>query len=122
MCCVAGVGVITGVGVFSTVGVCGFRFVANLTCFARVTIFFLGRKDRRNVILGVAVDGPAYYPVSLAYVMAIYLSNISSSSSMTSGSFSRSNSSGTVILSSGGAIITVCVGYPTIALPFSARV
>jgi hypothetical protein len=41
---------------------------------------------------------------------------------MTSGSFSRSNSSGTVILSSGGAIITVGVGYPTIALPFSARV
>jgi hypothetical protein len=33
-----------------------------------------------------------------------------------------SNSSGTVILSSGGAIIIVCVGYPTIALPFSARV
>jgi hypothetical protein len=66
MCCVAGVGVITGVGVFSTVGVCGIRFVANLTCFARGTILFLGRRDRQNVILGVAVDGPAYYPVSLA--------------------------------------------------------
>jgi hypothetical protein len=116
------VGVITGGGVCNTVGVGGVRLAANLTCFARGTILFLGRRDRRNVILGCAVDGPACSPVSLAYVIAIYLSKISSSSSMTSGSSSSSISSGTVVIAFGGVLITVGICYPTNALPFSALV
>ena len=113
---------IPGGGAYCTVGVGGFRLVANLTFFARGTIFFLGIRGLRNVILGCAVDGPACSPVSLVYVIAIYLSKISSSSSMTSGSSSSSMSSGTVIISFGGVLNTVDIIYPTNALPFSALV
>jgi hypothetical protein len=52
----------------------------------------------------------------------MYLSSISSSSSMTSGSSSSSMSSGTVLIGTGGVMTPVGVDYPIIALPFSNRV
>jgi hypothetical protein len=60
--------------------------------------------------------------VCLAYVMARYLSKISSSSSMTSGSSSRSMSSGIVVMTIGGAMMPFVGFYPTFLFPFSAVV
>jgi hypothetical protein len=69
-----------------------------------------------------AVSIPLGLLVCLAYVMARYLSKISSSSSMTSGSSSRSMSSGTVVMTIGGAMMPFVGFYPTFLFPFSAVV
>ena len=75
---------------------------------------------------GAAWRFTALYPIfcagSLAAVMARYLSSISSSSSMTSGSSTSVMSSGTVFTATGGAISPATVGGPTFAFPFSTLV
>jgi hypothetical protein len=120
--CVAGVGVITGGGVFGTTGVWGVYLVAKRTYFVRLVSVFLGRSGRRSVGLGFVIASPFYIPFALAYVMAMYLSNMSSSSSITSGSSSNCMSSGTVLSGTGGAMTPDDVAYPITALPFSIRV
>lgn len=69
-----------------------------------------------------AVPSPLGLLVVLAWVMARYLSKISSSSSMTSGSSSRSMSSGTVVMALGGAMMPFVDASPTFLFPFSAVV
>ena len=65
---------------------------------------------------------PFFCSTSLAQASAIYLSRIDSSSSMTSGSSSRSMSSGIVIVPVWGVLVPAVCCYPIIALPFSAHV
>jgi hypothetical protein len=128
--CTGGVGVDTGTGVVGTTGVgvvvttgtVGRGWSAKRTFWTRPICYFFYIVGRIGEGLGGA--SVCYFCTvgTLDYVMAIYLSKISSSSSMICGSSYSSISSGSVIVASGGAMAPVFVGCPTFALPFSARV
>jgi hypothetical protein len=65
---------------------------------------------------------PSFFAGTLAAVIARYRSNISSSSSMTSGSSASVKSSGIGDFAMGGAMMPVVLGGPTLAFPLSVRV
>ena len=121
-----GAGAEAGNGVLETTG------VANLTVCGAMVRFCLGwvgcvgaggvGTGGVGAITFFAVPSPLGLLVVLAWVMARYLSKISSSSSMTSGSSSRSMSSGTVVMALGGAMMPFVDASPTFLFPFSAVV
>jgi hypothetical protein len=91
-----GEGVVRGAGVVGTIGVGSFVItgvvgrcgVAKRTFWVGITVDFFDKIDRKSAGLIGAIFYVVYTPVALDYVMAMYLSRMSSSSSITSGSSS----------------------------------
>ena len=101
--------------------------IANRTFWPMPAGILLGRRGLIGGGLGGATWRfaallPIFYAGTLVAGMARYLSNISSSSSMTSGSSSNVMSSGTAVMATGGSIYPAIVGGPTFAFPFSVLV